>query len=192
MKNTLYFVMILPLLCSCGQSPRSGHAIPVSDTTVVVDTSNSYAEQSESIAKEIEEEYTELTTDSFYIVQVAEGSDYDSLLQIAQQSAGILGSRFDMLDRVYEPGRGIIVSASSDDELYRGEYYPRRPFEDQNFVSIEMATAFGYNQADKLKMVVLANICTSKSRADSMVTILKKDFEHAKSLKQELFMGCMH
>lgn len=192
MKNTLYFVMVLLLLCSCGQSPRSGLTIPVSDTTAVVDTSISYAEQSESIAKEIEEEYTELTTDSFYVVQVAEGSDYDSLLQIAQQSAGILGSRFDMLDRVYEPGRGIIVSDASDDELYRGEYYPRRPFEDQNFVSIEMASAFGYNQADKLKMIVLANICTSKSRADSMVTILKKDFVHAKSLKQEFFMGCMH
>lgn len=191
MKTSLYFIMLFLGLSSCRQSKKTEHSTSIGDTATIISTL-SYAEQSESIAQQNADEYIESTTDSFYVVLVAEGTNYDSLQQISQESARKLGSRFDMLDRIYKLYKGIIVPESSEDEIYKGDYYPRRPFEDQNFVSIEMATAFVNNEQDSSKMIVLANICKTKHQADSIVEVLKKDFANAKSLKSELYMGCMH
>lgn len=42
-----------------------------------------------------------------------------------------------MMDCIYRKDKGIIVPENSDDDIYRGEYYPTRPFDDQNFISID-------------------------------------------------------
>jgi hypothetical protein len=48
------------------------------------------------------------------------------------------------------------------------------------------------SKPDTLKMVVFANIFDNEKSADSLVQILKPKFKSAKTLKQELYLGCMH
>jgi hypothetical protein len=128
----------------------------------------------------------------FYLVQVADGYDYNLLKQKSYAAAEILHSKLDTLDRLYKPNKGIVCPDSCGDEVYCGEYYPRRPFGNQNFVSIEMAYAYEKNQSDTLKMIVFANIFSTKKQADSVTTILKNKIPTSVTVKSNLYLGCMH
>lgn len=134
----------------------------------------------------------EIETGTYYLVEVASGHNFDSLKNISLNAVSILNSRFDMLNRIYKQGKGIIVPESSDDEIYRGEYYPRRPFEDQNFVSIEMLSALNNKEEDTLEMVSLAGMYTLKDQADSVALLLKDKIPSTRITKRELYLGCMH
>jgi hypothetical protein len=129
---------------------------------------------------------------TYYLVQVAAGDNFDSLKKISLNAATILGAKFSMLDRIYKPGKGIIVPEDSDDEIDRGEYYPRRPFDDQNFVSVEMSSGYNQEEVGTLKMIALAGMYPLKNQADSVATLLKKKIPTATTIKREIYMGCMH
>src|SRR5688500_11689755 len=146
----LFSCFIVIIFSACAQKTPEPIKSDKHDTVKIIQTSaNGDTMQQSTVAD---------TTESaiYYIVEVAKGYNFDSLKNISTNAVSILGSRFEMLDRIYKSVKGIIVPENSDDELYQGEYYPRRPFEDQNFVSIEMS--FGYNTAeiDTLKMVSIA------------------------------------
>lgn len=134
----------------------------------------------------------ETATKAFYLVEIAEGYDFDSLNTIAQETALFLGSKVNMLGRLYKSGKGIVVPEDSEDEMYRGAYYPRRPFDEQNFVSVEMKHAYEEDYSDTMKMIVFSNIFDSKKSADSMCTLLKSKFATTQVIKRDLFLGCMH
>ncbi|WP_207510587.1 hypothetical protein [Longitalea luteola] len=181
----LFPALFLLFVGACGQkSPaiRSGKvdsvkiAEPVAAKDSAMDEVNSTDEES----------------GTFYVVEVARALNYDSLKVISTNTASLLGTKLNMLDRIYKSGKGIIVPEDSDDELYRGEYFPRRPFEDQNFVSIEMSNGFIDNNADTLEMVVIAGIYSLQSQADSVASLLKDKMSTVKTVKQEMFLGCMH
>jgi hypothetical protein len=155
--------------------------IKIATTSVFIDS---------TVNSTVADSLTESAT--YYIVEVATGHDFDSLKRISASAVSILGSRFEMLDRIYKSGKGIIVPESSNDELYSGEYYPRRPFEDQNFVSIEMSFGFSTNEDDTLKMVSIAGIYSLKSQADSVVLLLQGKIPTTKAIKRDLYLGCMH
>jgi hypothetical protein len=127
---------------------------------------------------------------TFYLVTIAEGNNYDSLLKVAQSAAKSLHLKVDLMNRSYHPEKGIVVNDDDEDEIYRGEYYPRRS--SGNFVSIEMKDAFMDNEKDPMRMLIISNIFENASQADSVLNIAKADFPSARAVKAELFMGCMH
>lgn len=179
-------LFLLVIIASCqkkesvGSSRMNDYAFKSPDSLLI----------KESDSTEDPDENSDMGT--FYVVEVAEGNDFAELDQIAQGAASLLGSKTDMMNRIYRKDKGIIVPEDSDDDIYSGEYYPRRPFYDQNFVSIEMAYAYKRNEKDTLKMTVLANIFENKAQSDSVVKLLLPSFKGAKTLKTELFLGCMH
>ena len=170
-------------IVSCQETAKNETSSKLPKATIVNDTSS--INETESV-----EENSDIAT--FYVVQVAEGNDFKILNEISGQAASLLDSKVDMLERIYMQDKGIIIPEDSDDDIYRGEYYPRRPSDDQNFLSIEMAYAYKINEKDTLKMIVLANIFETKAQSDSVVKLLQSKFKDAKTVKSELFMGCMH
>ena len=76
------------------------------------------------------------------------------------------------------------------------EYYPRRPFADQNFVSIEMGYGFDAlvpgEIRDTMNMFVLAEMFNNQKSADSVVRILKPKFKTARTKEQAIYLGCIH
>jgi len=145
---------------------------------------------------------TNITYDSvildriYYGVKVDEGYDYKSLKTTCENAAVFLNYPVDYLERVYKPGRGIVLPDDYEDPYYNGKYVPRRPFQEQNFVSIEMKSFYReyYKYEDKkhMKMMVIANIFNDKASADSLVSILKPEFKNAETYKMKIWMGCMH
>jgi hypothetical protein len=127
---------------------------------------------------------------TFYLVTITEGNNYDSLLKVAQSAAKSLNLKVDLMNRRYDPEKGIVVNDDDEDEMYRGEYYPRRS--SGNFVSIEMKDAFIENEKNHMRMLVISNIFGNASQADSVLSIAKSDFPSARAVKADLFMGCMH
>jgi hypothetical protein len=127
---------------------------------------------------------------TFYLVTIAEGNNYDTLLKVAHSAAKSLHLKVDLMNRSYNPEKGIVVNDDDEDEIYRGEYYPRRS--SGNFVSIEMKDAFIDNEKDHMRMLIISNIFENASQADSVLNIAKAEFPSARAVKAELFMGCMH
>ncbi|WP_205510603.1 hypothetical protein [Longitalea arenae] len=175
------------VLFSCGQKPTAAIRSDKSDTiktTAPVLAKDSAMDAPIGAADE--------ESGTFFLVEVARGNNYDSLKDLSTNVAAMLGTKFRMLDRVYKSGKGIIVAEDSEDEMYRGEYFPRRPFDDQHFVSIEMSNGFIDNEADTLQMVSIAGIYSLKSQADSVASLLKDKIPTVKTVKQEMYLGCMH
>jgi hypothetical protein len=192
----LFPALIILFLSACGQTqkpaPIKNDKKIESVTALVIDSlpepvTDAGIEDTTMASADPQSEF-----ETFYIVQVARGHNFDSLKAISSNAVAVLGSRFSMLDRVYKPGKGIIVPQSSDDEIYAGEYYPRRPSEDENFVSIEMAREFLNEKQATSEMLSIAGIYSLKSQADSVADLLKEKIPTVKTLKQELYMGCMH
>lgn len=183
----LFSCFIVIIFSACAQNTHEAIKSDKHDTVKYVQTS-AYGDtmQQSTVADTITESAI------YYIVEVANGYNFDSLKNISANAVSILGSRFEMLDRVYKSGKGIIVPENSDDEIYKGEYYPRRPFGDQNFISIEMAYGFNEKEADTLKMVSIAGIYSLKKQADSVVSLLRGKIPTTKTIKRELYLGCMH
>jgi hypothetical protein len=95
------------------------------------------------------------------------------------------------LGRIYDSKKGIIVPMDDEDEMYRGEYYPRRMAD--TFVSIEMRNAFVDSTTENdNRMLLVAGIFEEKAQADSVLTLAKANYPSAKVVTTELYMGCMH
>ncbi|MFL5729450.1 MAG: hypothetical protein ACJ75J_08190 [Cytophagaceae bacterium] len=127
---------------------------------------------------------------TFYLITLTEGYKYDSLQRFAKEAARKLHLDYDQMDRIYKPGKGIVVKDDDDDEMYRGQYYPRRF--SGNFVSIEMKSSFIRTETDAMKMLVISNIFEKSSQADSALTIVKAKYPSAQKVETVLYTGCMH
>jgi hypothetical protein len=186
MKQLFPGLLVL-LVVSCGQKPAAiksdkSDTVKVAAAIVAKDTA----------MHEIDGSGAESESATYYLVEVARGRDYDTLKNISTNAASLLGTKFQMLDRIYKSGKGIIVPEDAEDEVYRGEYFPRRPFEDQNYVSIEMSNGFIDNEADTLEMVTIAGIYSLQTQADSVASLLKDKIPTVKTVKRDMYLGCMH
>lgn len=192
MHGSLNFLLMLFLFAACNQAKT----IEVADTaTQPTNSTQALANDTLTPLSEVisEEDAGEVATEyeTFHILTIGEGYNYDSLSTQASQVAQHLHVKVDNLERIYDSKKGIIVPDNSDDEVYRGEYYPRR-FADPT-VSIEMNYAFADSMAEQdKKMIIVAGIYEKKSQADSVLALTKATYPLAKVITKELFIGCMH
>lgn len=192
MKKLLIYITLI--LASCGQVENKATLGRDSTATTLTKKSDNPT-QPDNILQDMSEPKDIAT---FYVVTVAEGFNYDSLKTICLQTAKFLDSKVDLMGRVYRENKGIILPDNCDDIIYCGNYYPRRPLGEQNFVSIEMKSLFSdtseHSMSDTLKMVVVANMFfeDSKQQADSVTKKLHAKFPTVKTVRTEQYLGCMH
>ena len=88
----------------------------------------------------------------------------------------------------------IVLSEEDEDELYRGEYFPRR-FESET-LSIENAYFYEKNATEPkqypTEMIVVSGMFVNKSKADSLKAVLKRSYPKTYVLKSKIYIGCMH
>lgn len=97
----------------------------------------------------------------------------------------------DTMNRHYDNNKKEIVLAEDDeDEMYRGEYYPRRS-EDTLFLSIEHCNQF-IDKSGAQTFALVADICTTKKMADSLMTVIRGKAPNAFVVQAKVYMGCMH
>jgi hypothetical protein len=190
-------ILVLMVLCMACNPERSGS--DSSKDTIVQDT---IANSSDSLNAEVESNnstddstYNEMMDfQTYHILTITEGYNFDSLKAVSKEVADRLNTTVDYMGRIYDPSKGIIVPPDDEDEIYRGEYFPRR-FEG-NTISIEMGYALADSteriKGDRMKMVVVAGLFTERNTSDSILGIVKSSFPAARVITRDLYVGCMH
>lgn len=125
--------------------------------------------------------------DKFIVIAGASKDFYqlDKKAKTLNQQSGIKYEN----DLAYSENRGMIVSDTSSDELYRGVSVPRRY--DENRISIEMMHWYSENK-DTTMMIIITGIFDSKKDAESQLSLLKNKTSDCYIKKIKLYMGCMH
>lgn len=136
-----------------------------------------------------------IDNDKYYVVEIAVGYNFDSLYAIAVEAADLLHSRVDMLGRVYNPQKGVIVPDDSDEEDLRGSHFPRWPEDDQNFVSIEEYRDYekgigDWKNNDTLLLRVVANIFDNQPAADSVINLVANKIKTARTIERHIHFQC--
>lgn len=146
------------------------NATPLTDTTKPIDTAE-------------DKPYA-----TFYITMVDTAADYPLLDKKMYALSAATHILVDTQERHYDKKKKeIICPEDSDDEMYRGEYYPRR-YEGVS-LSIEQMSWF---QEKSKQMGLMAAICTTSEQADSVLNVIKPFAPRAYVYKASLYMGCMH
>lgn len=126
----------------------------------------------------------------FHVIIVSIGNNYDSLATIGKKVAKELNVEYKTLDRIYDNKRGIILPDTSPDEIFAGEYYPRRY--EGSFVSVEHRGPYDDKATSDMEMVVIAGIFEQKNDAQQLFKKVKKVYPAAKLVSTKLFIGCLH
>jgi hypothetical protein len=162
-------------------TPKSGHSLPLKnvDTIVKLDSSES------SVDSSIFQDYT-----NYWIVIADTGLKYDQLLKQMLVLNEKVKLPIDSMGRFYNRKKDLIALPDNDeDEMYAGEYYPRR-FE-SDFLSIEYLNYYTSSSKEKV-MSIVAGVFINESTADSVLTQIRNFKSSAFKLKANLYTGCIH
>jgi hypothetical protein len=111
--------------------------------------------------------------------------DAEMYLWAAQLNWGI-----DTMERYYDINKNaLVVSEKSEDEMYRGEYFPRR-FGTETLSIEYLSTYSQYTRAKTFALVF--GIYESEAEAKKALNKSIKVSQHAFILPCNLYMGCMH
>jgi hypothetical protein len=126
----------------------------------------------------------------YYVVVTDTGTNYYQLKEKMENIHQTLNISIDTMGRYYNKAKDLIALPDNDsDEIYAGDYYPRRY--PTNFLSLEYMAL--YNRGSSIKTIALiAGIYENKNSADSALKILKPVRSNAFAIKSSIYMGCMH
>lgn len=132
--------------------------------------------------------YSDLAT--YFIVMPDTGQDYWALHTKMLSLNKSLNLPIDTMGRYYNKTKKLIALPDNDeDEMWAGEYYPRRS--PSEHLSLEYLHFFQPNAPQKT-IALVSGIYENEKGADSAVAALKTAGIGALKLKSEVFIGCMH
>lgn len=133
----------------------------------------------------LEDEY-----DDFYVLVADTSFRYDTLRNLMFTIHDSLKQTIDTMGRTFYPAKNLIALPEDDeDDLYAGDYYPRRyPTTD---LSIEYLS-FYKEEGDERNMALVTGIYSEQKSADSALTVLKKINPNAFWVKSKIYLGCIH
>lgn len=174
---------MLFILAGCGDSnsPKSDISLPVQKIDTIVNLDSSVT----SFDSSIYQDYT-----NYWIVIADTGLKYDQLLKqmLVYNERGNLP--IDSMGRFYNSKKDLIALPDDDkDDMYAGEYYPRR-FE-SDFLSIEYLNYYTTASQEKM-MSIVAGVFINESSADSVLTQIRNYKSSAFKIKANLYTGCLH
>jgi hypothetical protein len=190
MKARLIFCLAVfaasNLFVSCGSGTAKGPA-PM-DTKPVVAVA-----QRPVVATEVPDSADADVADetmTAWVLVADTGRNYFSLRSRMLQLREELQLKIDTMGRGWNQKKKLIaLPEDSDDEIYAGEYFPRRV--PTPTLSLEYLYCYKPNAAPKT-MALVAGIYESKSSADSALRRLQAKQASAYSIRSEIYMGCMH
>lgn len=168
-------------LAACGPSEQK-QATAIADTTAIIATDTG------ALA---DDGYTpDAEYETMYIVIADTAQSYYSLQHTMYQLSGTLNIPVDTQGRHYNEEKDLIALADDDeDEMYRGDYYPRRSAGTN--LSLEY-----YNMYDSIttakNIALVSGQYENQKSADSLLSIIAPHAPHAFVRAASMYMGCMH
>ncbi|MBX2904523.1 MAG: hypothetical protein KF744_00705 [Taibaiella sp.] len=180
MRHTIFFLL---LLTACGTTP-TGTTI----TDTFPDTTNiKTAAQNDTTNADSDAESNYAT----YFVLIADtGISYSTLHRQMFSLNKDLSIPIDTMDRYYNKTKDLIaLPDTSDDEIYAGDYFPRR-FPSEH-LSLEYLN-FYKKEAGNKTIALVAGIYEREKSADSALAVLRPSATKAFTIKTDIYIGCMH
>jgi hypothetical protein len=184
MKRILFALLVATFVASCGDNAQRTEGTTTNDTAAPV------APPADTIATvadtPIDGEHA-----IYYVTIVDTGSNYHVLDAKMYAISKTSGLKIDTMGRYYNKEKNrILLRDDDEDEMYRGEYFPRRSPETN--LSIEYLDFFR-NEAGYGTMALIAGIYETEREADShMVMKLKPSAPGAFVMRASVYIGCMH
>jgi len=127
---------------------------------------------------------------NYYVVIADTGLSYKELLKKMTTISIYFDVNIDFMNRKYDEKRDLIALPENDpDEIYAGEYYPRRY--PSNFLSLEYLSYFQENAREKT-IALVAGIYEEETSADSALHVFREKEPRAFKIKSHIYVGCMH
>ncbi len=182
-RETALLALLLPvaILSACsGQNTHAGGADSTASAVIVQDTLPPITEADDSAFN-----YMVL-----YITVADTGQDYYLLRTLMFDIQKATTWPIDTLNRYYDRKKHkIVLSEVDDDEMYRGEYFPRRyPSGSQ---SLEYYSTYS-DQSTLTNIALVAGIYETAETADSSLKAIKPYASKAFVRKANVYVGCMH
>lgn len=125
-----------------------------------------------------------------WVVVADTGTDYASLHHQMLKLSRKAHLSVDLLGRDWNAEKQkITLPADSDDDIWAGEYYPRRVGDP--FLSLEQFDWYT-EQSTPQTLALLAGFSTEKPEADKLLRRIKRYAPHSHLVKHHLYIGCMH
>ena len=126
----------------------------------------------------------------YFIVVIDTGFNYSALRTQMFRLSNELGIAIDTLGRTFYEKKNLIALPEDDeDEIYAGDYFPRRDLGEN--LSLEYLD-FYQQDASKKRIALVSGIYEDKKSADSALKIIKTIAPKAFSFKANIYIGCMH
>lgn len=139
----------------------------------------------DSLPDEEVPEYADL-----HVVVADTGSSYQALHAIMLALSEQFGIPIDTMGRGYLPTKDLIALPEDDeDELYAGDYFPRRFPSDG--LSLEYLAHYNEDAGSKT-IALVAGIHEARTGADSVVALLRSAGHQAYRIEARLYLGCLH
>jgi hypothetical protein len=179
-RSLLSFILLLALACSPQKDPSKNPKETDAQTT---DTLLETPPTEEIVDEEMQ---------TAFMVILDSSSDFNSIRALAEKTANEYQLKFDTIEKQYYPEKNLWgVAVWSEDEIYRGEYYPRRSDGDSHPLSLEYQQWYDEKSQEK-NLILMAGIFSLSLEAEEYINKFREKFPKAYILQKEIYMGCMH
>jgi hypothetical protein len=187
----LLFVLLPLFIVSCGET-QSRVQVPVgTDQALGSFVTVPAPHLGDTCGEQVSGAFSEAdATQTCYVVVADTGLHYYELRDQMFSYQNTLGQQIDTLGRGYDKAKDLIaLPEDNEDEIYAGEYYPRRY--PSSTLSLEYLSFYQEGASEK-SIALLTGIYDRQESADSALTLLKKFSPHAFVVKSDIYMGCIH
>lgn len=126
----------------------------------------------------------------YYLVIADTGMRYAPLQASMFQLHTELDMTIDTMERTYYPEKDLIaLPEDHEDEIYAGDYFPRRS--PGNTLSLEYLSTFSKKSNEKT-IALVAGIYDDLQEAEEAAKPIKKLMTNTFILKANVYIGCMH
>jgi hypothetical protein len=184
-----HLLIIMCLLASCKSKPSIVNT--ASAETKPVKTFHKATSAAVKVPANDTSETDDMTNqyEDYYIVVADTGTNYYTLRDKMVDLNRSLGIAIDTMDRFYNKAKDLIALPDNyDDDIYAGEYYPRR--EPSQTLSLEYLDTYKPGSGKKT-IALVTGIYEDQFSADSALHVINKP-ESAFAFKAKVYVGCMH
>lgn len=183
MKIHYYCLLCLGLLTSsCGRNQTAQAQVP--EETIADTAAKSVVTETPLIENEVE------AYANYQVIVLDTNVSYAKLHQKMFSLRDKLGMEIDSMGRYYNKKKDLIALPDDDaDELYAGEYFPRRELSET--LSLEYMSQYLPGSHPKT-IGIISGIYADIPAADSALTSIQKTVPKAFKLSSKIYVGCMH
>jgi hypothetical protein len=130
------------------------------------------------------------TEEDYFLIIADTAQNYYSIRSQVNILSTKYNIEFDSLGRIFDAQiDSIIIPRNSEDEMYAGQYVPRRFLSSTS--SAEYLSAYQTNSSNNT-FALVAGIFETIQNATDAALIITSDFPKLYILKTRIYIGCMH